>query len=337
MIERRNLFGLAALAPIAVLSPRQAAAQFMAANNPDASLTAQRAGSNACLPDWNAIETRTMPKAEILYRAPHGQPNGLALTSNPGEMWVIDQGGEHWISLIQIADGRVIREFKADVVGPSGLVVDKDGVMWVTSTHNTIIVACDSQTGKTLAKYTTPGSGRVYQKKGDPPLRASKLPHAYPPSSRAVGGSAQGGGLAKELGFGHLPLMAEDDMKGRTGGHGMLDMGGDILMYVAPPSRAIFTIDKKKWEVQSVFPTPGNRPHGLTWADAGKKSFWNVDSNLNAFYRFDTHTGMILEKAQLQDDPYTVCHGTKLVLSGPGAGYMYFCDDRGWLCRVRWA
>jgi hypothetical protein len=31
-----------------------------------------------------------------------------------------------------------------------------------------------------------------------------------------------------------------------------------------------------------------------------------------------------------------VVHGAKLFLDGPQAGYMYFCDDKGWICRVKW-
>jgi hypothetical protein len=335
MLKRRNFFGLAVLAPAAVL-PQRALAQFMPADNPDASLTAQRAGINGCLPDFKNVKTRTAPKHEVLYKTTHGQPNGLALSKNPNELWVLDQGQGHWITLTNVKDGSVIREFKADVVGPSGLVIDEDNVMWVASTHNTLMVAVDANTGKTLGKYTCPGSGRVYQKMGDPPLRVSKLPVAYP-KPRDVGGSVQGAGIEKTLGYGHLPMNVEDDPDGRTGAHGMLDLGGTMLMYVSPPSRAIFTIDKKKWEVQSVFPTPGNRPHGLSWADKQKKYFWNVDSNLNAFYKFETATGRIVEKVQLQDDPYTVAHGAKLFLDGPQAGYMYFCDDKGWICRVKWA
>jgi hypothetical protein len=325
---------LAALVPAAAI-PERALAQFMPASNPHASLTAQRAGINGCLPDFQNVKTRTAPRHEVLYKTTHGQPNGLALSSKPDELWVLDQGQGHWVTLTDVRDGSVIREFQADVVGPSGLVIDNDNVMWIASTHNTLIVAVDANTGKTLGKYTCPGSGRVYQKRGDPPLRASKLPVAYP-KPRDVGGSVQGAGIAKTLGFGHLPMTAEDDPDGRTGAHGMLDLGGDLLMYVSPPSRAIFTIDKKKWEVQSVFPTPGNRPHGITWADRQKMHFWNVDSNLNAFYKFETATGRIVEKVQLGDDPYTVAHGAKLFLEGAQAGYMYFCDDKGWICRVRW-
>jgi DNA-binding beta-propeller fold protein YncE len=336
MLKRRNLFGLAALAPAAAatLSGR-ALAQFMPAENPDSSLTAQRSGINGCLPTaWSKIKTRTAPKIEVLYKTTHGQPNGLALTKNPNELWVLDQGRGGWMTLTDVKDGSVIREFQTDVVGPSGLVIDEDNVMWIASTHNTLIVAVDARTGKTIGKYFCPGSGRVYQKKGDPGRRDSKLPVAYP-KPRAVGGAVQGQGFA--LGYGHLAMNAEDDPDGRTGAHGLLNVGGNILMYVSPPSRAIFTIDKRKWEVQSVFPTPGNRPHGITWADKQRTHFWNADSNLNAFYKFETTTGRIVEKVQLQDDPYTVVHGAKLFVDGPQAGYMYFCDDKGWICRVKWA
>ncbi len=171
MLKRRDFFGLAALAPAAAaVLPGRALAQFMPADNPDASLTAQRAGVNGCLPDFKTIKTLTAPKHEVLYRTTHGQPNGLALTGNPNELWVLDQGQGHWMTLTNVKDGSVIREFQADVVGPSGLVIDQDNVMWIASTHNTIIVAVDGNNGKTLGKYTCPGSSRVYQKKGDPGL-----------------------------------------------------------------------------------------------------------------------------------------------------------------------
>jgi sugar lactone lactonase YvrE len=341
MLKRRNFLGfaVAGAAGAATISQR-ALAQFMPANDPDASLTAQRSGTNSCLPDWSKLPTSTAPKHEVLYKTPHGQPNGLALTRNPGEMWVVDQGNEHYVSLIKIEDGSLIREIKADTVGPSGAVIDEqdDNKMWITSTHNNLIVACNATTGETIAKMTTPGSGKIYHKFGDPPERASKQPRAYPRPTNVAGGARRGaGGLTPvRMEFGHLPMDSEDDVNGRTGAHGMLYPGGETLLYVCPPSRAIFTIKKSNWEVQSVFPTPGDRPHGVTWANAGKTAFWNGDSNLNAFYRYDYPSGRITHKVQLQDDPYTVLHGAKLILNGPGAGYLYFCDDTGWMCRVKW-
>jgi hypothetical protein len=56
-------------------------------------------------------------------------------------------GADHWITLTNIKHGSLVREFQADVVGPSGLVQDGN-TMWITSTHNSIIVHCDLN-GKT--------------------------------------------------------------------------------------------------------------------------------------------------------------------------------------------
>ena len=108
-----------------------------------------------CLPGYASIKSRPANKIEILYKTKHGQPNGLALTGNPDQMWVVDQGADHWITLFNLKDGSTVKEFQADVVGPSGLVLDGD-TMWITSTHNSLIVHCDLN-GKTIAKYVTPG------------------------------------------------------------------------------------------------------------------------------------------------------------------------------------
>ena len=127
--------------------------------------------------------TRAASKIEILYKTRHGQPNGLALTDNPGRMWIVDQGAEHWISLIDIQSGDTLREFQADVVGPSGLVQDGQ-TMWITSTHNSLIVHCDLH-GKTIAKYVTPGAGRIFEREDDPKPRSSPLKPAWPDKPRA--------------------------------------------------------------------------------------------------------------------------------------------------------
>jgi hypothetical protein len=355
MLQRRNFLSLAAAAvPAAVVAPNVAFSQDEAppaggrgggrGPNPDASLTYQRSGDDACLPDWKKIPTRMAAKTEVLYKTTHGKPNGLALTDNPNELWVLDQGTDHWVTLTNVADGSVIREFQADVVGPSGLVIDSDNVMWITSTHNSLIVAVDAATGKTIGKYVTPGAGRIYSKKGDPAARSSKLPNAYPAASRAVGGGetqarAGGrgggrGGRGPALPPGQLAMDVEEGAGG-TGAHGIVTKG-DFLYYVCPPSRFMVVIDKKTWEVQHTWPTPGNRPHGTSWGDANKEYIWNVDSNENAFYKYNATTGVISEKVAVQEDPHTVCHGAKLFLEGPQKGYMYFCDDTGWMCRIKW-
>ncbi|MDB5740349.1 MAG: hypothetical protein JWP16_1389 [Alphaproteobacteria bacterium] len=316
MLKRRSFLSLAAASPAALSVPARAQ---------------ERAGSNAALPDWRTIRTRTAPKAEILYKTPHGKPNGFALTSRPEEIWITDQAVGSWVSLVRIKDGSVIREFQTDTTGPSGAVADEDDrVLWISSTHNSLIVKVDAMTGKTLAKYDTPGAGRKYFKRGDPKGRESRLPIAYPGLARPSGGLDDPPRLPG-LGGGQFPANTQEWLTGRTGAEGIL-LKGDTLIYSCTACRSIFAVDKNSWDVQSVWPTPGNRPHGMSWDDADKTSFWNCDANLNAFYRYDLATGVIQEKVQLPDDPFTVCHGTKRV-----GDYMYFCDDTGWMCRVKWA
>ena len=46
----------------------------------------------ACLPGYASIKTRPAGKIEVVYKTRHGQPNGLALSDKPGQMWVLDQG-----------------------------------------------------------------------------------------------------------------------------------------------------------------------------------------------------------------------------------------------------
>src|SRR6516225_769061 len=96
-----------------------------AAASPAAALPALAQPAHpACLPDWSKLPSRPAGKIEVVYKTKHGQPNGLALADNPGQMWVLDQGAEHWVTLTDIKDGSTVREFQADVVGPSGLVQD---------------------------------------------------------------------------------------------------------------------------------------------------------------------------------------------------------------------
>ena len=336
MFQRRDLLNFAAASiPAAAAASISTSAFGQRAARADASLTAQRSGANSCLPDWSKVKSRMAAKTEVLYKTTHGKPNGLAVTNNPNELWVIDQGTDRWVTLTNIADGSVIREFQTDVVGPSGVVVDDNNVMWLTSTHNSLIVSIDPANGKTLGKYTTPGAGRIYEKIGDPPARSSKLPTAYPDLSRNVDARANRPQRpANTLPPGQLPMDTEEGAGG-TGAHGILSKG-DLLIYACPPARSIFVINQKTWVVQDMWPTPGNRPHGMTWSDASKTSFWNADSNENAFYHYDAKTGAILERVAVQEDPHTVCHGAKLMRAGPGAGYMYFCDDVGWICRIKW-
>jgi len=309
-IKRRNFLAAAAAAPAAAVMPAKA-----------------QPAHSACLPAWASIPTRNAGKIEVLYKTKNGQPNGLALTTNPGQMWVLDQGAGHQVTLTNIKDGSTVREFKADVVGPSGLVQDGD-TMWITSTHNSIIVHCDLN-GKTIAKYVTPGAGRIYEREDDPPARRSPLKPAWPDMPRGIGPAMSGNvgnNTGKGLPPGQLPLDAEEG-SGGTGAHAIL-VDGDYLIYACPPARQIFTINKKTWKVKSTWPVPGNRTHGMSWGKT-RDTIWSSDSNLNAFFRHDAKTGNIHERVQLPNDS-PVIHCAKLV-----GDDMYFCDDMGWIARFR--
>ena len=104
---------------------------------------------------------------------------------------------------------------------------------------------------------------------------------------------------------------------------------GDLLIYSNLSARAIFTVRKKDWKVQDVWPAVGNRPLGLCWADAARTSFWRADANLQILYRYDAATGAVREGIQLPEGA-PVLHGCQLV-----GNQMYFTDDLGWICRFR--
>ena len=300
-----------------------------AATTPVAALPALAQPAHpACLPPYAAIKTRPANKIEILYKTKHGQPNGLAMVDgHPDQMWVLDQGAGHWITLINLKDGSTIREFQADVVGPSGLVQDGE-TMWITSTHNSLIVHCDLN-GKTIAKYVTPGAGRIYEREDDPKPRSSPLKPAWPDMPRGIGPAMTGNvgnNTGKGLPPGQLPLNAEEG-SGGTGAHAIL-VDGDYLIYACPPARQIFWINKKTWKVKTTWPVPGNRTHGMSWG-ATRDTIWSSDSNLNAFFRHEVKTGNIVERVQLPDDS-PVIHCAKLVRD-----QMIACDDMGWMWRFR--
>ena len=82
----------------------------------------------------------------------------------------------------------------------------------------------------------------------------------------------------------------------------------------------------KTWEVQAAWPVAANRPHGVGWeAD----TLWVSDSNLCAFFRHDIKTGKMIEKIQLAEtDP--IIHGATV-----HDGHMWFCDDVGWVARLK--
>ena len=278
----------------------------------------------AARPDLTRIPTRQVGPIQRLYKTPHGKPNGLDLTSEG--MWIMDQGPDNYISLINPDTGALIREFKPqNVRSASGIAVDDRNTMWIGSTYNRFIVNLDPATGRTIAIYHTPGAGRIYAMKGDVPGRSSKLEEAYPAPRPAA--PAAPAAPAPALGPGQAPLTMAEAPAG-TGAHCILTKG-DLLYVAVPPARQIFVIDRNTWQVQDAWATAGNRPHDMTWADAGKTAIWASDSNLHAFHRHDANTGVITATMQLADDDWVV-HGAKL-----RGNQMYVCDDKGWMGRFQ--
>ena len=88
----------------------------------------------------------------------------------------------------------------------------------------------------------------------------------------------------------------------------------------------IYRMDPKAWVVEQQFPTAGNRPHGIAWEG---KYLWCTDSNLNAFFKHDPATGEIVEKIQLGRVRSPTPRHEHL------AGYMWYCDDVGVVCRFK--
>lgn len=306
MIERRTFLGVAATLPALAAFPKLALA--------------------ATHPDLSNVKKRTTGKVEVLYKTPHFGANGLELTSEG--MWIIHQIEENYASLVDIKTGKLIREIQVEGIrSASGIAIDDDNVMWIGSTYNRLIVSADPKTGKAIAKYSTPGAGQIYKVKGDVEGSRTPLEPAYPrPAPPPASAPRSTGG---RQGAGKQDMSVQEGPAG-TGAHCILSKGN--LLYVdVPPARMIYAIDKTSWEIQDMFPVAGNRPHDMTWADAGKTHLWCSDSNYNAFFLHDVATGRILEQVSLPAGS-PIIHGAKL-----HDGYMYMCDDAGWMSRVRFS
>jgi hypothetical protein len=275
--------------------------------------------------DVRSIKSRGTKKVDIAYKSPHPAPNGLQQT--PQGLWVVDDrtvDGKNHVSLINYADGKVIREFQVPgLSAPSGMTVDDKDTLWINSTHSGLIFNCNSQDGTILAKYTSPGIGTIYRLKGDPPVARSPLTPAYPAPENA-GGRAGRGGRGAGLPPGQVPLTATNASPGE-GGQGMEFRNG--LLYTAVlPTRRVYVLDPKTWEVQTMWQLAGNRAHGVGWDG---ETLWVADTNWLAFFRHDTKTGEIVEKIQLTEkDP--LIHGVTI-----HDGYLWYCDDVGYICNFK--
>jgi hypothetical protein len=297
LMSRRHIFGVSAALGAAVALPRFAFAETLEAKN---------------------IKARTTGPVELLYKAPHYGSNGIWI-SDEG-MWIIHQIPKSYATLINIQSGSPIREIQCEgVLSASGICIDENGLMWIGSTYNRLIVACDQKTGKALAKYSTPGAGQIYSMAGDVEGHRTPLEPAYPAPVRSDGGGGRGAGK-QDLDITEGPA--------GTGAHCPLPRG-DLLFVDVPPARRIFAINKETWQVQHSFPTAGNRPHDMSWADASKTHLWCADSNMNAFFLHNADNGAIEDRVNLPEGS-PIIHGAKM-----HNGYMYMCDDVGWVSRVK--
>ena len=279
MLKRRELLAFAAGAPaLASIAPRS----------------------------LEKIKTRRAGKVETVFKSPGPHPNGLQATSDG--LWILDQG-DNKAYLVSYEDGRVLRQFATESDRGSGLTFDGEA-LWLGSTYNREIVRCDAKTGKTLARYFTPGAGVIYKTSWDAPARTSPL--LKPSTSASTAPATRGNAASPPNTLG-------------TGAHGQEWRDGKLWMAV-PPSRMVYRIDPKTWVVEQQFSTAGNRPHGIGW---GGSHLWCTDSNQNAFFKHDTGSGEIVEKIQLADsDPLP--HGMSI-----WQGTMWYCDDVGVICRLK--
>src|SRR5262245_11803261 len=259
------------------------------------------------------IPARKAGKVETVFKSPGPKPNGLQATSDG--LWIIDQG-DNRAYLVSYSDGKVLRAIDTESDRASGITFNGDAI-WIASTYSREIIQSQATSGKTIAKYFTPGAGVIYRMVGDPPNRTSPLQSPTPKQSKESGqGSGVGGFQQGQVLGSRAP---------GTGAHGLEWREGKLWVAV-PPSRTIYRINPTDWVVELKFPTVGNRPHGIGWEG---KWLWCTDSNLNAFFKQDPETGEDVEKIQLADnDPLP--HGMTI-----WQGMMWYCDDVGVVCRLK--
>ena len=103
-----------------------------------------------------AQELRYTAAVEKRFRSPGPQPNGIQAAD--AGIWCIDQVDSR-VHLLDWADGTVLQEFQTATKHSSGITVDGDGNVWITSTWELEVVKIDPRTGTELARYPDPGAG----------------------------------------------------------------------------------------------------------------------------------------------------------------------------------
>ena len=249
----------------------------------------------SALPAFAKLEVLSA-EVTTMFDSPGPKPNGLQATDDG--LWILDQG-DNRAYLVDYSDGTVLRQLETETKAGSGITFD-GSALWTASTYSREILKIDPQTGRTLARFDSPGSGVVAWTQS----RRSPLAPPLNPTGAARQAPAR---------------------RNATGAHGMEWRAGKLWVSV-PPAQMIYRIDPERFQIEKQFPTAGDRPHGLGWDG---KWLWCVESNLNAVYRFDPETGETSAKIQLLDtDPLP--HGMTIQ-----DGWMWYCDDVGIVCRLR--
>lgn len=97
-------------------------------------------------------------RVEERFKSPGPQPNGLHAAADG--LWYIDQV-DLKLYRLDWQTGATLFEAPTDTEHSSGITMDDEGSIWIASTFELKIAKLDPATGQTIAKYDSPGSGKV--------------------------------------------------------------------------------------------------------------------------------------------------------------------------------
>lgn len=209
-------------------------------------------------------------RATIRWYTAGPHPNGLH--ADKGGLWIIDQGDN---KLYEHAydDGRVLRSLDTEADRASGLTWDGQ-YAWIASTYNCLLLKIDPKTGKTIARFDTPGAGVVPWRPGSSQRTGAHglewkdgyLWVATPPSGTIYQVDPSDGHAVRSFKApGYRP-------------HGLAWQGGD-LWCVETNDRAFYRYNVDTGEVLEKIIVDGPEPHGMTIHDG---LFWYCDAETHA-------------------------------------------------------
>jgi len=108
--------------------------------------------------------TTKIARVEPRFKSPGPHPNGIQATVDG--LWCIDQVNLK-VTLQDWDTGHLLFEAPTDTLHSSGITLG-GGSLWIASTYEVRIAQLDPATGKTIAKYDSPGAGIVAWRQGAP-------------------------------------------------------------------------------------------------------------------------------------------------------------------------